>query len=133
MRTASIYSGPGYYELRGNYGSQVCFVELAPSRRQPDGRGWFKVSATAEDQEGGHHAGSPGYPGETSHSQGRGRASRMTLLALIQFRAGLWLCRMTLEHLERAYSNPPSEKMPRAATWMSSTASSSSLAAFVQP
>jgi|1185.fasta_scaffold543674_1 hypothetical protein len=52
MRTASIYSGPGYYELRGNYGSQVCFVELAPSRRRPDGRGWFKVSATAEDQEG---------------------------------------------------------------------------------
>ena len=51
MRTASIYSGPGYYELRGNYGSQVCFVELAPSRR-PDGRGWFKVSATAEDHEG---------------------------------------------------------------------------------
>jgi hypothetical protein len=30
----------------------------------------------------------------------------MTLLALIQFRAGLWLCRMTLEHLERAYSDP---------------------------
>ena len=52
MSTASIYSGRGYYELRGHYGSQVCFVELASSRRQPDGREWFKVSATAEDHEG---------------------------------------------------------------------------------
>ena len=52
MSTASIYSGPGCYELRGHYGSQVCFVELAPSRRRRDGREWFKVSATTEDQEG---------------------------------------------------------------------------------
>ena len=48
----TVYSGPGYYELRGNYGPQVCFVELAPTRRRIDDRGWFKVSATAEDQAG---------------------------------------------------------------------------------
>ena len=46
----TIYSGPGYYELRGNYGPQVCFVELAPQCRQGGNREWFKVSATAEDQ-----------------------------------------------------------------------------------
>jgi hypothetical protein len=46
----TICSGPGYYELRGNYGPQVCFVEPAPQCRQVGSREWFKVSATAEDQ-----------------------------------------------------------------------------------
>ena len=49
--SGSIYSGPGYYEVRGNYGPQVCFVELVTPRRKRDNREWFKVSATAEDRE----------------------------------------------------------------------------------
>jgi hypothetical protein len=45
---ATVYSGPGYYELRGNAGPTVYFVEPAPAERQLDG--WFKVSIDAEDR-----------------------------------------------------------------------------------